>query len=109
MYSYSHIEDPIVQGFIGQSGAATTCGLIGNQSFSSWANVSTQLGCGTGALSVSCMKRKTEAQISSVARTLQTSWVPSFAPSPDGILVFDDYDTRGARGAFAKKVRQIHE
>jgi hypothetical protein len=109
MYSYSHVVDPIVQGFIGESGAATTCGLIGNQSFISWANVSTQLGCGTGASSVSCMKQKSEAQISAVAGTLQTGWVPSFAPSPDGILVFDDYDARGARGEFAKKVRPIHD
>jgi hypothetical protein len=52
------------------------------------------------------MRQKTETEITAVAGTLQTGWVPSFAPSVDGKNVFDDYDVRGAKGAFVKKVSE---
>ena len=107
-YSYAYPDDPIVRGFIQQSGTAE---LIGNTGPSEFIRVSDALGCGgvDDRERMECMKKADAERISHAIsnRTLNYYASPSGGtPGVDNITAFpiDELVTRGMSGRFAKLV-----
>lgn len=99
-YAWADAPDPVVNGFIPQSGSASMSFDIGLGN-SAWYGVSKALGCGdatVGAATVSCMQAKDWKAIIEAGRTSM------FSPRPDGKVVFKDVAARLAAGKFIKKV-----
>jgi hypothetical protein len=84
IYSHAWLEDPIVKGFIGESGASTMCGLITNASYTNWVKVAERLDCTDVATQVSCMRDKSFDEIIKAAKRLPAGYPPNFVPMPDG-------------------------
>lgn len=113
LYSYAWVDDPIVNGFIAQSGTAFL--RIGNTDptdYSSWYNVSQALGCGgaeVGEQTVQCVRGRDAADIINVVGTQAGGGLPSaFVPVADGKVVFADVRNRSAEGRFIKRVRSSY-
>ncbi len=99
-YGYSWPTDPIVSGFIMESGAAGFGDALPPNHATGWYNVSSTLGCGT-ALSnssalLSCLQSK------DVWTLLYAVGSYTFEPSVDGITAFDDYPALSREGKFAQ-------
>jgi hypothetical protein len=104
MHTYAWKEDPIVAGYISSSGS-TTDKSVTSVNGTGWWSASSKLGCGSieaGAKSLECMKTKSVDAI--LAATKSGPRVGAFGPSPDGKVVFADYNARRARGDFVKRV-----
>jgi cholinesterase len=116
-YAYSYPKDPIVYGFIPQSGTAgmasrpvTSTGNLTNNAVVQWSSLSEKLGCGavTGenvAKTLSCMRSKPvdavlDATVPKSSGTAVGSWGPKF----DAKTVFADTSAKGANGDFIKAV-----
>ena len=107
-YSYAWTKDPIVQGFIAESGTANV--RAGANSSAPWFRASEKLGCGgasEGAKAVECMRTKSFGDILDAIKPAGS--VPAlsggeFAPVVDGKVVFGDYPARRATGKFILKV-----
>jgi cholinesterase len=109
LYAFVWTKDPIINGFIAQSGTALlrVSGVkVGD--FSEWYSVSKKLGCGgpaAGEKTISCMQGKKYEDI-------LTSWTssPDFSKSnafgvyPDNRTAWSDFFTRGRKGEFVKRV-----
>jgi cholinesterase len=122
-YAYSYTKDPIVYGFIPQSGTAgltsrtpAGTGNLTNNAAVNWSNLSEKLGCGavTGVdvtKTLSCMRSKsvdavldaTIPKSSAAAVGSSTSWGPKL----DDKTVFADTSAKGAKGDFIKAVRPL--
>jgi len=107
-YSYAWTSDPIVAGFIPESGTAIGLGQIKpDQSASLWYNVSTKLGCGDassdGASVLSCMRTKNYTSILQALPSGGVTGTTGFGPTIDNVVVFSDYLNRSAAGNFIKK------
>jgi cholinesterase len=108
-YAYAWPKDPIVNGFIAQSGTASGSRAMGRDqaaNFNAWYNLSSQLGCGgeeTGAKTVDCVRGKPQADVAKTANSLRLN----FGPRADGKVVFSDNKARGEAGNFIKRVRNI--
>lgn len=101
-------QDPIVSGFIAQSGSAASPRAPVNDT--PWFAVSSALGCGgaeAGGASVACMRDKSaEAIINTVGKISGGSISAGFGPAADEKIVFSDVRNRSASGNFIKKVCQ---
>lgn len=102
-YSYAWTADPVVAGFIAQSG--TTEVVPPNDASTAaalWFNASMILGCGGSGDNatevMNCMRTKDVAQI-----TTAISSLPNFVTSVDEQVVYSDYPARSLAGNFIKK------
>ncbi|TAQ85359.1 hypothetical protein B7494_g6327 [Chlorociboria aeruginascens] len=98
-YSYAWTADPIVAGFIAESG--TVAPATAASSSAIWYNVTSSLGCGDALTPdqgsvLACMRSKDFNEIASAATA-------SFSPTIDGTVVFGDYAARSLAGNFIQK------
>lgn len=113
LYSYAYANDPIVKGFIMQSGTMALASGGGQalpngpppsspatNTSAGWFNASTALGCGgftsDPATVLTCMQSKNVTDIVTATTTI------GFQPAADNISVFTDYEARTAAGNFSK-------
>jgi cholinesterase len=111
-------KDPIVSGFIPESGTASVGGISGNSDRSGrWYKASQKAGCGgrdAGAEKVlDCMRSKPWKVVLDAIKpegaAASLGGMGDFGPMADGKIVFSDYKARAAAGNFIKKVRlQYH-
>jgi len=107
-YAYAWPQDPIVNGFIAQSGTVSGGKGMGRDrpaNYDMWYKLSAGLGCGgadAGAKTVECVRGKTGDEVSKKANELKLS----FGPRADGKVVFADNEARGKAGNFIKRVCQ---
>ena len=109
MYAYAWTKEPIVNGFIAESGTAFMKGVARpNADSSPWYKISGALGCGgesAGMASVDCMRQKSWREIiRAINVDSKDPMISPFMPAPDGKVVFDDYDERARAGNFIKRV-----
>jgi len=111
-YTYAWTQDPIVSGFIAQSGTAVALGqLSANVSAALWYSVTSNLGCGSPLNStddaiLSCMRKIPDYQTilkgithSSIGSVFDSG---SFGPTVDDKVVFSDYTSRSLAGNLIK-------
>lgn len=110
LYSYAYRRDPIVKGFIAQSGAASNRGGGIDAVQKAWYEASEKIGCGgaaAGNQTVECMRKKTTQEILDSIRpegAVLALGSSGFTPVADGKIVFSDYEDRRSRGQFIKAV-----
>lgn len=107
MYSYAWTKDPIVYGFIPESGSASRRPSSPNTNNSaSWYAASKALNCGgeeAGAKSIECMREKPFGDILTAIKPIGgANPMSAFGPRADGKVVFSDYAARSAAGNFIK-------
>ncbi|KAF7955202.1 uncharacterized protein EAE97_000461 [Botrytis byssoidea] len=111
-YNYAWVQDPIVAGFIQESGTAQSWGMpsTAGSVATAWYNVSEALGCGGASASnvTSCMRTKNTTEIlSGVSATTDfpgsLGILGSFLPTVDEIVVFSNYTERSLAGNFTSK------
>lgn len=103
LYAYAWTSDPIVAGFIAQSG---TVEVVPPNNVSSgaalWSNASSILGCENSSFNAEevlrCMRTKDFTEISKAI-----SGLGHFVPTVDEQIVFSDYPERSLTGKFIKK------
>jgi carboxylesterase type B len=106
-YAYAYPEDPIVKGFIAQSGTAAG-GVSNDPNNSNFTYLATQIGCTSTDRDevLSCMQKANATAIIEVLNkynaTANGGRSLSFAPSPDNVTSFSNYTDRQLRGRFAK-------
>ncbi|KAL9094494.1 MAG: hypothetical protein Q9165_003344 [Trypethelium subeluteriae] len=109
-WAYAYPSDPIAHGLISQSGVATSFPVNSAEvAQAHWYNASAALGCGDRGDVLACVRSKnwTEVEaaghaVAGVPPPIPGRSEPPFQPSPDGVVVFDDYPQRSAKGQFAK-------
>jgi cholinesterase len=108
-YSYAYTSDPIVAGFIQESGTINGFGTVNTAAANAgWFNVTTALGCGSSSSNLSevlaCMRTKsTDSILKAIPQTQsKTELLSSFSPAVDNITVLSDYPARSAAGNFIK-------
>jgi cholinesterase len=108
-YSYAWTSDPIVAGFIPESGTAFGLGgqVTAEQSAALWYNVTAKLSCGDassdGATVLSCMRTKNYTSILDALLRSGVAGSTGFGPTIDNVVVFSDYLNRSSAGNFIKK------
>lgn len=106
-YAYAYPEDPIVKGFIAQSGTASG-GSANDPTNSNFTYLASQVGCTSGNKDevFSCMQKANATAIIEVLNkynaTANSGRSLSFNPSPDNVTSFSNYTDRQLRGRFAK-------
>jgi carboxylesterase type B len=100
-YSYSWYKDPIVSGFIMESGSAALGSSLNSDNGAAWYNATSSLGCGTNVTAshseiISCMQTKDVDDI------LHAQGSNSFEPTADGITGFSDYPALAREGKIAR-------
>jgi cholinesterase len=100
-YAYSWASDPIVSGFIMESGAAGFGEGLPPNNTQEWYNVSATLGCGTDVTTnrskiLSCLQR------SEISAVLEAVGSQTFGPTIDNITGFPDYPALSKQGSFAQ-------
>jgi cholinesterase len=104
-YSYAWTNDPIVYGFIPESGSVSIGSSSPNNS-ASWFAASKALNCGgeeAGSKTVECMRTKPFEAILAAIKTIgAANPMGAFGPKADGKVVFSDYAVRRAAGNFIK-------
>jgi carboxylesterase type B len=106
-YAYADAVDPIVNGFIGESGSAPwTTGKQNNPQL--WYELSTRLSCGgaeKGEDTVACVRTKSTIEIlnATMSSPGKADIFRRFYPVVDEKVVFSDYDKRAAAGRFIKR------
>lgn len=114
-YSYAWTADPIVAGFIAESGTvyAPDSQSDAATAAKSWYNVSSTLGCGDASSDpdsvLSCMRSKDWQTIQSGIPTGSgiEGVTGSFGPTIDETVVFSDYIARSAAGNFIQRPLMI--
>jgi carboxylesterase type B len=106
-YAYAYPEDPIVKGFIAQSGTASG-GASNDLTRSNFTYLASQVGCSSTDKDevFSCMQKANATAIIEVLNRYNTTANSgrslSFAPSSDNVTSFSNYTDRQLRGRFAK-------
>lgn len=106
-YAYAYPEDPIVTGFIAQSGTASG-GSSSDSTYSNFTYVASQVGCSSNSKDeeFACMQRVDAKTIIEVYNKYNASANGgrslSFQPAPDDITSFSNYTDRQLRGQFAR-------
>jgi carboxylesterase type B len=106
-YAYAYPEDPIVRGFVAQSGTAPG-GSSNDLSNSNFTYLATQVGCTSDKKDelFSCMQKANATAIIEVLNkynaTANGGKSLSFNPAPDNVTSFSNYTDRQLRGRFAK-------
>ncbi|KFZ08291.1 hypothetical protein V502_09444 [Pseudogymnoascus sp. VKM F-4520 (FW-2644)] len=100
-YAYSYASDPIVSGFIMESGAAGFGKALPSNNAEAWYSVSNTLGCGTNITTsyhdiLKCLQKKDVKELFAAIGS------NSFNPSVDGITGFADYPALSKAGKFAQ-------
>ncbi|KAF2431719.1 alpha/beta-hydrolase [Tothia fuscella] len=112
-YTYAWTQDPIISGFIPQSGSAAlrmgaNAGNATQNAINQWSSLSNQLGCGAVSASdvtstLACMRSKPlSAVMDATAPKAGASGMGTWGPKADGKTVFEDLADRGAKGNFIK-------
>ena len=109
-YSFAYPDDPIVTGFILQSGTVfTELPKPIEQASISWYNATAELGCGTANTPseaiLACMRSKPYSEIEPLVAnglTPSAGAAGSFGVVIDNRTIFGDYVTRAQAGKFAK-------
>ncbi|MCJ1448985.1 MAG: hypothetical protein MMC23_009504 [Stictis urceolatum] len=102
-YSYAWMDDPIVNGFIAESGTAFILDTP-SLNYTGWYNISETLGCGgaeAGEETVQCLRGKNATDIITTVGTGNFS--TTFTPVADDKVVFADVRNRSEAGQFIKK------
>jgi carboxylesterase type B len=114
LYTYAWKSDPIVHGFIAQSGTALlrVSGVkVGD--YTEWYGVSKKLGCGgleAAEKTVACMQgKKFEDILAAFEQSSDFGRPEPFGVYPDNRTVWSDYFTRGKKGDFIKRVSLLPE
>ena len=111
LYSSAWVGDPIVNGFIEQSGTAFLRLQNNFVNLPAWYNVSQALGCGgeeEGEQTVQCVREKDAEDIINVVGAQAGGGLPSaYVPTVDGKIVFGDVRNRSADGTFIKRVGRL--
>jgi cholinesterase len=113
-YSYAWTSDPIISGFIVESGAGASLSAGGAASTNvsaPWFTISQRVGCGgvdAGEKTLACMRGKPWKEI--LDKMEKRTVIPdaasgSFTPVVDGKVVFGDVPKRRKEGNFIKAVR----
>jgi cholinesterase len=110
-YSYAWTADPIVAGFIAESGTVFSPNTQASPAASaaSWYNVSGNLGCGDAtsepAAVLSCMRSKDWQDVQNAIPTSTglSSPTGNFGPTIDNVVVFSDYLQRSVAGNFTQR------
>ncbi|OKL58232.1 hypothetical protein UA08_06392 [Talaromyces atroroseus] len=110
-YSYAWTEDPIVAGFISDSGTVLSPNAQASESASAdaWYNVTATLGCGDEGSDpdtlLICMRSLDweDVQDAIPSSTGISSVTGSFGPTVDDIIVFSDYVNRSIAGNFIQR------
>ena len=102
-YSYAWTKDPIVNGFIAESGVVNSFfSPASADNTAAWYGITQQLGCGSSVdgvqSTVACMRGKSMNDLLAVSAS-----APQFGPTADGTLVLADYTEAGNSGRFIKK------
>ncbi|KAF2666680.1 alpha/beta-hydrolase [Microthyrium microscopicum] len=107
-YAWADEKDPIVNGFIAESGSAPqNTGWLPRPK--SWFELSSRLGCGgeeKGKQTVDCMRGKSLQDVMAGVGTngkTRRDISRAFTPVVDGKRYFADYDKRSAEGKFIQK------
>jgi cholinesterase len=100
-YAYSWASDPIVSGFIMESGAAGFGEALPLNNADGWYKVSDALGCGSKVTTessaiLSCLQSK------GIEELLNAMGSYTFGPSVDNITGFADYPALSKAGSFAQ-------
>jgi cholinesterase len=106
-FSFAWADDPIVAGFIPQSGSVFTRGIAADSNLEPWYKLSSGLGCGgteAGEKTVACMKTKDWKSVMKGVDTGPRVPGKTFGPTFDEKIIFKDYAARVKGGHFAKKV-----
>jgi cholinesterase len=108
-YAYAWTKDPIVNGFIPQSGTAgmgVATGTTRGNPNADWFNISAGLGCGgaeAGGKTVDCMRTKSADDIMDLIGKQTGGIMTPFGPMADGKLVYADTASRAKAGNFIKR------
>lgn len=110
IHSYAWAQDPIVKGYISQSGTAGLTALIGGgDNYYRWGNLTEKVGCataGTEKQKLECMQALPWENITNGMKALDLSdkALGAFAPRVDGKIIFsfEEYKKRADNGLFAK-------
>jgi cholinesterase len=111
-YSFAWVEDPIVAGYIPQSGSVFTRGIAAESNLEPWYKASRRLGCGgaeAGEKTTACMKTKDWKSVMEGVDTGPRVPGQTFGPTFDEKVIFKDYAARAKAGQFAKKVSHSPE
>jgi cholinesterase len=109
-YAWADAKDPIINGFISESGSAPwTTGGKNNPDL--WYELSTRLGCGgaeKGGETVACVRGRSMDAVLNATRSGpgRKELFRRFYPVVDEKVVFSDYDKRATEGRFIKRVWQ---
>lgn len=117
-YSYAWTADPIVYGFIPQSGSAAirmpTPTAAGTNTpitpASQWSSLSEKLGCGPVSAAevdktLSCMRAKPLKDVmAATAPAKDAQAMGTWGPKTDNKIVFEDLEARGNTGKFVHAV-----
>ncbi|KAF2678095.1 alpha/beta-hydrolase [Lentithecium fluviatile CBS 122367] len=107
MYTYAYPSDPLVRGFIAQSGMADSSTRTFDPFGSNFTYVASQVVCNSSVADevFSCMQSAPASSLITVYNkynaTLNNNAPLSFTPTPDNETVFANYTDRQARGLFA--------
>jgi carboxylesterase type B len=110
LLKFAYPKDPIVKGFISESGVASNPGGSPANTSAGWWITSQKLGCGgieAGEATLACMRSKKWQEIYNAIPkrgVLANLGAGNFGPTNDGKVVFPDYAKRRAEGNFAKEV-----
>jgi carboxylesterase type B len=110
-YAFAWRDDPIVNGFIIQSGSVHTRGIAADNNRKPWHVVSSALGCAGEEINVNaldCMRGKDWKSIMSHVDTGPRNPGKTFGPTFDEKVIFKDYEARGKKGLFAQVVSIRH-
>ncbi|CZR69318.1 related to acetylcholinesterase precursor [Phialocephala subalpina] len=106
-YSYAWTEDPIVTGFIAESGTAFILHATNESDYSGWYNISEALGCGgeeVGEQTIQCVRDvNATALMNAVGQQASGGISTTFGPVADGKVVFADVKNRSAAGDFIQR------
>lgn len=111
-YAYAYPTDPLVSGFIAQSGLADSGLTKVDAAGTNFTYVAEQIGCSSTSSSSSssdevfaCMQQADAADIIAVLNTYNATAnggrALSFTPAADGLTNFADYEERQEQGLFA--------
>lgn len=115
LYSYAWKKDPIVHGFIQQSGSATVAKNFGANPGKSWYGLTQKLACGgqeSGDATIKCMRGKNFTDILKAMKGDRSASSPGgangFGPMVDNKTVFGDLGDRSKTGDFVKRVSKLY-
>jgi carboxylesterase type B len=107
-FSYAWTSDPIVAGFISESGTAIGLGqTTAANAEALWYEVSATLGCGNASSNaetvLACVRTKSYTSIIAALPAAGTTGSNGIGPTIDNVVVFSDYLNRSAAGDFIKR------